>query len=213
VGAEADSNRSGPEGDRAPLIIDLARSFCRDGLCVQDGFLDAAELAALAASAEARFARGEFAPARIGALQETQRRDEIRGDSICWLAAPLCAAETSLLARLESLRLALNREGTLGLFDLELHYARYAPGAAYARHLDQPHDRKHRRVSLVLYLNVAWPAAAGGALRIYDADARYRDVAPRGGRLVLFSSADREHEVLAADRVRWSLAGWLRTRD
>ena len=213
MGAEADSNGLGLAGDRALLIADLARSFCRDGLCVRDGFLDAAELAALAASAEARFARGEFAPARIGAPQETQRRDEIRGDSICWLAAPLCRAETSLLARIESLRLALNREGTLGLFDLELHYARYAPGAGYARHLDQPHDRNHRRVSLVLYLNADWPDAAGGALRIYEAHAQYRDVAPRGGRLVLFPSADREHEVLAADRVRWSLTGWLRTRD
>jgi SM-20-related protein len=195
------------------LIAKLARSFCRDGLSLQDGFLDGAELTALAASAEARFARGEFSPARIGAPQETQRRDEIRGDSICWLAAPLCRAETSLLARIENLRLALNREGTLGLFDLELHYARYAPGAAYARHLDQPQDRNHRRVSLVLYLNSAWPDTAGGALRIYEANARYRDVAPRGGRLVLFSSADREHEVLAADRVRWSLTGWLRTRE
>jgi len=213
VGVGADSNRSGLEGDHALLITDLARSFCRDGLCVRDGFLDATELAALAASAEARFARGEFSPARIGAPQQTQRRDEIRGDSICWLAAPLGAAETALLARIESLRLALNREGTLGLFDLELHYARYAPGAAYARHLDQPHDRNHRRVSLVLYLNADWADTAGGALRIYDADALYQDIAPRGGRLVLFSSADREHEVLAADRARWSLTGWLRTRD
>lgn len=191
----------------------MARSLCRDSVCVQDGFLDAAQLAGLASSAEARFARREFSPARIGARQETQRREEIRGDSICWLAAPLCAAETELLARFEALRLALNREATLGLFDLELHYARYAPGAAYARHLDQPHGRAQRRISLVLYLNCDWPLTAGGNLRLYETRGRYRDIAPCGGRLVLFSSADREHEVLAADRVRWSLAGWLRTRD
>ena len=213
MGAAADSSPAGQAGDRGLLADGLVRSLCEDGVCVQDGFLAAAELTGLAASAEARFARGEFAPARIGAPTETQRRKEIRGDSICWLAAPLSAAETALLARIEALRLALNREATLGLFDLELHYARYAPGAVYARHLDQPHDREHRRVSLVLYLNADWPDAAGGALRLYDADARYRDIAPRGGRLVLFSSASREHEVLAADRVRWSLTGWLRTRD
>lgn len=213
MGAGPDSSHGDDAGHRSPLIVGLARSLCRDGVCVQDGFVDAAELVGLRASAEARFARGEFSPARIGARQATQRREEIRGDSICWLAAPLSVAETALLARFEALRLALNREGTLGLFDLELHYARYAPGAAYARHIDQPHDRDHRRVSLVLYLNATWPDAAGGALRLYDAEARYRDIAPRGGRLVLFSSADREHEVLVADRVRWSLTGWMRTRD
>jgi SM-20-related protein len=194
-------------------VSPLARSLCRDGVCVQDDFLDRDQLAALAASAERRFAVGEFSPARIGAGQNTHRREEIRGDSICWLAPPLCAAETALLARFESLRLALNREATLGLFDLELHYARYAPGAAYSRHVDQPHGQHQRRVSLVLYLNLDWPVAAAGELRLYEAEEAYRDLAPIGGRLVLFSSAEREHEVFAAKRARWSLSGWFRTRE
>ena len=79
----------------------------------------------LAACARGRWERGEFAPARVGTAGRTERREQIRGDRICWLAEPLLAAEAQLLGALEHLRLALNREATLGLFDLEMHYARY----------------------------------------------------------------------------------------
>jgi len=37
------------------------------------------------------------------------------------------------------------------------------------------------------------------------------DIYPRDGRLVLFLSADFEHEVLPAARERLSVAGWFRT--
>jgi SM-20-related protein len=117
-----------------------------------------------------------------------------------------------VLAALDGLRLELNRQGLLGLFDAEFQYALYAPGAAYARHVDQPLGRGQRRVSLVLYLNPEWPADAGGALRIHGADGSYRDVPPDGGLLVGFATPGCEHEVLPARRTRWSLSGWLRTR-
>jgi len=72
------------------------------------------------------------------------------------------AAEQSLLLGFEQLRLQLNRDLFLGLFELESHYAWYPPGAAYARHVDQPYGRSARRVSLVLYLNENWDQHAGG---------------------------------------------------
>ena len=81
-------------------------------------------------------------------------------------------AERLLLEELEQLRLELNREAFLGLFELELHYAWYPPGAGYARHVDQPRGGTQRQVSLVLYLNAEWQPLAGGALRIFDADER-----------------------------------------
>ena len=62
----------------------------------------------------------------------------------------------------------LNREAFLGLFELEMHYAWYPPGAGYARHIDQPHGSGQRRVSLVLYLNRRWRAGDGGELKIVD---------------------------------------------
>jgi SM-20-related protein len=180
---------------------------------VRDQFLAPEEVRALVECAHTRRARGDFEPARIGNDRTLQRREDIRGDSTCWIAAPLLGAEAALLEELEHLRLELNRDALLGLFELELHYAWYPPGAGYARHVDQPRGRTQRRVSLVLYLNEEWTPEAGGALRIYDANDRYRDVEPMAGRLVCFLTAGREHEVLPTRRPRLSISGWFRIRD
>lgn len=171
-----------------------------------------AAVTGLAACAGARFARGEFRAARIGRDRSLQRRAEIRGDSICWLAEPLLPAETALLARLEGLRLALNREAMLGLFEFELQYARYPPGAGYQRHVDQPRGRNERRVTMILYLNRRWNAQAGGELRVFEDGGAHHDIAPIGGRLVCFLTGGREHAVLPASCTRWSVSGWFRTR-
>jgi SM-20-related protein len=180
---------------------------------VHEGYLDRAEVRAIAACARRRHAAGGFAPARIGAAGARLRREDLRGDATCWFVPPLFDAEAALLEALEALRLALNREGLMGLLDLEAHYSRYPPGAGYARHVDQPQGRGQRRVSMVLYLNVHWPASAGGALRLFDAAGGHRDIEPIGGRLVCFGAAGREHEVLPARRPRLALSGWFRTRD
>jgi SM-20-related protein len=121
-------------------------------------------------------------------------------------------AEQNLLEELELLRLQLNREAMLGLFDLELHYAWYAPGTGYVRHVDQPRGRAQRRVSLVLYLNEGWAPGAGGELRIFDADAGHRDIEPVAGRLTCFLTPGREHAVLPTQRDRFSVSGWFRAR-
>lgn len=190
----------------------IAAELCVHGLIVADHYADASLVRELAACAQTRWERGEFAPARVGAAGVARRREDIRGDSICWLAEPLLAPESALMGALEQLRLALNRQATLGLFDLEMHYARYQAGAGYARHVDQPQGRDQRRVSAVLYLNSEWDVADGGSLRVFDAACTPRDISPVGGRLVCFLSAALEHEVLPSLRTRWSLTGWFRTR-
>ena len=53
--------------------------------------------------------------------------------------------------------------------------------------------------------------ADGGALRLHLPDGAV-DVPPRGGTLVLFLSAEIEHEVLPTTRERLSIAGWFRRR-
>jgi SM-20-related protein len=184
-----------------------------DGIAVRDRFLTRPQIRALADSARKRRERGGFAAARIGADRRLQRRAEIRGDSICWLTEPLFAPERALLARLEGLRVQMNREAFLGLFELELHYAWYPPGTGYARHVDQPQDRNQRRVSLVLYLNERWEPSDGGELRIFGDDERHRDIEPKGGRLVVFLTDRREHEVLPTRQSRLSLTGWFRSRE
>jgi SM-20-related protein len=183
------------------------------GISVRDRFVASAQTQALLQCAQARQARGDFAAARVGSRADAQRREDIRGDFTCWLREPLYPAERSLLDRLEELRLELNREATLGLFELELHYARYPPGAGYARHVDQPQGTTQRQVSLVLYLNADWQPADGGALRLHDSDDRTLDIEPVGGRLVCFLTPGRVHEVLTARRERLSISGWFRGRE
>jgi SM-20-related protein len=183
------------------------------GISIQDQFIAPWQVRSLADCAQARQAQGEFAAARIGNDASRQRRTDVRGDFTCWLREPLYPVERLLLEELEQLRLQLNREAYLGLFELELHYAWYPPGSGYARHLDQPRGATERKVSLALYLNSGWEPLAGGALRIFDADDGFRDIEPMAGRLVCFLTAGREHAVLPARRDRWSISGWFRARD
>jgi SM-20-related protein len=184
-----------------------------DGMSVSDGFLPPQEVRALAECARVRRDRGEFLEARIGADRSLQRREEVRGDLICWLAGALLPAETCVLGALEQLRLCLNEGAYLGLLDLELHYAWYPPGTAYARHVDRPRGHSSRRLSLALYLTECRSPADGGALRIAGDDGRFHDIEPVGGRLVLFLSEAREHEVLRTQVPRLSLTGWFRGRE
>jgi SM-20-related protein len=184
-----------------------------DGISVRDQFLAPSQIRALVDCARLRRARGDFDAARIGSGRSLQRREDIRGDSTCWITPPLWPAEQTLLGELERLRLELNREAMLGLFELELHYAWYSSGTGYARHVDQPQGRVERRVSLVLYLNQDWMPAAGGELRIFDAADGHRDIEPIAGRLVYFLTPGREHAVLPTHRERLSVSGWFRARD
>ncbi|MGC1388576.1 MAG: 2OG-Fe(II) oxygenase [Steroidobacteraceae bacterium] len=182
-------------------------------IVVRDEFLTPAQVRALIDCADMRRERGGFAAARIGAGTSVRRREEIRGDSTCWLIEPLYAPERQLFRTLEELRLQLNRSAFLGLFESEWHYAWYPPGAGYARHIDQPRGRETRRVSLVLYLNEQWQSSDGGELRMFADDGGYRDIEPVGGRAVAFLSGRREHAVMATRRGRLSLTGWFRSRE
>jgi SM-20-related protein len=188
-----------------------AAALTAAGIWVEDGFLAPAARQALQECAQLRRRRGDFDAARIGGVQP-QRRADIRGDSTCWIIEPLLPPEAVLLGRLERLRLDLNRGCVLGLFDVELHYAWYPPGAGYARHVDQPRGSTQRQVSLVLYLNEDWTPAAGGELRIFDAHGGHRDIAPLAGRLVCFLTPGREHEVRETRQDRLSVSGWFRAR-
>lgn len=200
--------------DSSSVLDAVVDGVAAEGIAVVAGFLPEATIAALRAEALRRDGSGLLTAAATGHGAARTVHADVRGDRIGWLdqvdAAPV---ELELLARLDALRIALNRELTLGVWRYEGHYALYPPGARYARHVDRFRDDDSRVLSLVLYLNAGWHSTHGGALRIARAGAASRDVLPQGGTLVAFLAADFEHEVLPASRTRVAVTGWFRTRD
>ena len=183
-----------------------------EGWCETEDFLPLDSVRALAMELRATWNAGALRPAGAGTGAGHRLQGDVRGDHIIWLEPPgATAAQRVCLDRFEALRLALNRGLQLGLFDFECHFAVYSPGALYSRHLDRFATDDRRTLSCVLYLNEAWRAEDGGALRLYLPD-RNRDVLPRAGTLVAFLSERFEHEVLPAQRERLSLTGWFRRR-
>ena len=168
---------------------------------------------ALAAIARRRDAAGDFCAAGVGRRAGRIERSDIRGDRTLWLDAEAPApAERALWQALERLRVGLNEAAFLGLFSFEGHYALYPPGAFYRRHSDCFRDDDARVLSCVLYLNDAWTAADGGALRLYLPGNDTRDILPIGGTLVCFLADRQEHEVLPAMRERLAVTGWFGRR-
>lgn len=187
-----------------------ASALASEGWCVQSGLLSAPQIRALASECAAMHEAKLLQPARTGAARSASA---LRGDRTHWFVEEaLSAPQQAFAERIDTLRVALNRELMLGLVEVESHYAVYRPGAAYARHLDRLRDSDARVVSAVFYLNEGWREADGGALRLYLADGSARDILPQAGKLLLFLSARFEHEVLPATRDRMSIACWMRQR-
>ncbi len=175
--------------------------------------VSAQQVALLRAQADKLWLSGAYSPAAIGRKRKVDT--SVREDFISWVDPEASAgAVRSLLNGFEKLRLAINEHCYLGLFDFEAHFTRYAAGSHYARHLDRFNDGSERAVSCVLYLNEVWSEADGGQLRLYlEPDClHHTDVVPRAGTLVTFLSDRFPHEVLPANRERWSFAGWFRKR-
>lgn len=195
---------------RPPTFHTAADALAAEGWCVLPGLLTRSQTRALASECMAMHDARLLAPARTGAARTAT---PLRGDSTHWFAmGAMTAPQQAFDARMDALRIALNRSLMLGLVDSESHYAVYRPGAGYARHLDRLQGSDARVVSAVFYLNEAWQDAEGGALRLYLADGTHRDVYPRAGTLLVFLSAQFEHEVLPATRDRMSIACWMRQR-
>ena len=188
-----------------------AAALAVDGWCVLADLLTPAQTLALARECRAMHDGHQLSPAATGA---DRAHTPLRGDATRWFVpSALSAAQQAFADRLDALRLALNHALLLGLVDSESHYAVYAPGAIYARHVDQLRHDDARVLSAVFYLNHAWLDADGGALRLHLADRSHRDIYPRAGTLLLFLSAEFEHEVLPATRQRMSIACWMRQRE
>ncbi len=190
------------------LIDDLAAQ----GWAVARDLLLRDAATALAEEARKLWVAGRFSQAGIGRGAERQVRPNVRGDLILWLdERELTPAQALYWAEIEALRAELNRELFLGLASFEAHYAVYPPGAFYQKHVDRFSDADERAISCTLYLNPNWKDEDGGRIRLDVADGQI-EVLPRSGTLVIFRSDIVPHEVLPAQRHRFSLTGWFKRR-
>lgn len=191
----------------------IVAALAERGWCVAADFLSPAETAALRRECLALHDHGAFHRAGVG-RGAASIRAEIRGDHVLWLDESTAGpAQAMALAKLEHLRQAVNQQLFLGLFDVELHFAVYPPGAGYKRHLDRFQDDDRRTLTVILYLNDHWQPADGGMLRFWpQQDEHAFDIEPHGGTLVTFLSDQFWHEVMPAQRQRISLTGWFRRR-
>lgn len=191
----------------------IINALAEQGWCVLNDYFSADLVEALATEAEQLFQQQRMQPAGIGRGTQLQQNQTIRQDQIYWLTGE-SPAQAAYLQHMEALRIAINRALFLGLFELEAHFAVYPAGAFYKLHRDSFQGAANRVVSVVSYLNTAWPEDAGGELCIYAADqatllAREQ---PKAGKLVVFLSEEIPHAVLPAQQQRLSIAGWFRVQ-
>ena len=196
-----------------PDFSPVLDALVNDGYFVGNQFWALHHVSDFAAACQRLIIAKRFHPATIGKGSESKRDTSIRSDEICWLeessTEPLLAV---YLQGLEQLRLQLNQELMLGLADVEVMAAHYSPGARYGRHFDRFKSDDARTVTAILYLNEDWKLGDGGELRIYFPDGSFRDIEPTAGTMVVFMTADLEHEVLETKRHRLTLTGWYRRR-
>jgi len=133
-----------------------------------------------------------------------------RRDKIHWLNED-DSSQSEFLAFTSELQNHLNRELYLGINYYESHFAIYEDGDFYEKHLDAFKNSKNRVVTTVYYLNENWNKDDGCELIVYDEDNKQlATVKPEANTLVVFLSEKFPHEVLAAKRKRFSIAGWFR---
>lgn len=152
----------------------------------------------------------EFSKAGVGRKLDRALNSNVRSDEICWINTDT-EAGADWLNWAEALQTHLNQRLFLGLFSFESHFAHYAEGDFYKKHLDAFKGEANRVLSLVVYLNADWQPDDGGELVIYNENGeKLRRVSPDLGTVVVFLSEEFPHEVLPAQRDRYSIAGWFR---
>jgi hypothetical protein len=108
------------------------------------------------------------------------------------------ACPTLMLTGLDSIKLQYN-SGVGGCFPI--HYDTSGKNVHYSG--------SQRGLTSILYLNPEWTEPDGGHLRVYPFPYHQEDIAPRMGRLALFSSTHMAHRTLPANAPRACLSMWF----
>lgn len=201
------------EGDSASdetLFTIIAQDIENKGYSILPGALPE-ELCSSLFSYQQTMEAEQFKSAGIGRGDQYLENKFVRTDEICWITGETEAGK-KWLDWSSNLQRFLNRRLFLGLFSFESHFAHYGAGDYYKRHYDAFRGEANRILSIVVYFNTGWTSADGGELVIYkdDHDKDGIKVVPLLGTLVTFLSEEFPHEVLPANRDRYSIAGWFR---
>jgi SM-20-related protein len=192
-----------------PVFDAIADGLAEEGYAIADNFLNADEVRAILQSGDFHDSIQRFKKAGVGKSQNSQINEAIRGDYIQWLDRNTASDAVNVyLNRLNELREFLNQALFLSLKDQEVHLTVYPVGTFYKRHLDQFKKDDHRKLSVICYLNEDWKEEHGGQLRLHLPSGK-KDIFPLAGRLVCMRSDQIEHEVVAANRERLSITGWV----
>lgn len=145
--------------------------------------------------------------AGVGRHQEHLLNAQIRRDKTAWLDGS-SKPQRDYLTLMAQLQQSFNQQFFMGLFDFECHYARYAEGDFYQKHLDAFKGRSNRVLTTVSYLN---SVQQGGELQLFDeTDRLLSTIKPTATGLLVFESERFPHQVLPAIDERFSIAGWFR---
>ncbi|MDH4395868.1 MAG: 2OG-Fe(II) oxygenase [Limnobacter sp.] len=194
------------------LFDQIASDLRSTGYSIQAQALSPEFVSKLRQEAQTAQASKQLKPAGVGRNAAFTNNNAIRRDDIAWIEGEtdIQAQWLEWAARLQQ---QMNRQLMLGLFSFESHYAHYAPGAFYKKHVDAFKGQANRMLSVVAYLNPNWQAENGGQLVIYSEHDDHKEVArvsPNEGTVVVFLSEEFPHEVLPAKADRYSIAGWYR---
>tara|TARA_B100001778_G_C18593570_1_gene633464 strand:- start:428 stop:1114 length:687 start_codon:yes stop_codon:yes gene_type:complete len=192
--------------------MQITQDLAEKGWSVQPDYLSLLLSQHLQARLDDLEAADLLAEAGIGRHHANQIIPDIRRDKTYWLERHN-EIDKAYLCLMENLRLCLNQNLFLGLFEYESHYAVYPENGFYKRHVDALKGEKNRIISTVCYLNEEWQPEYGGQLHLYKDMAvktPFHTIQPQARTLVVFLSEDIPHEVRTAIKTRRSIAGWFR---
>lgn len=194
------------------LFDQIASDLRSTGYSIQAQALSPDFVIRLRQEAQDAQASKRLKPAGVGRNLAFATNEDIRRDEIAWIEGET-STQTQWLEWCSNLQQHMNRHLMLGLFSFESHYAHYAPGAFYKKHVDAFKGQANRMLSVVAYLNPNWQVENGGELVIYSEHDDHKEVArvsPSEGTVVVFLSEEFPHEVLPSKVDRYSIAGWYR---
>lgn len=177
---------------------------------VRDGIFSALQVAACAIDLDRLVTQDRLRVAGVGRKRRIDR--EVRSDRTLWDTDADADQLIGLRVFFDDVRLELNQAAWLGLARFDVQLAVFpGDGGGYVAHRDANPGDVSRRATAIVYLNPAWVPADGGCLRVSPPSGT-RDLAPLGGRLVLFLADRLTHEVLPCFGSRRAATAWYGDR-